>query len=76
MVIVKGAATYVNLSYICISTLHDRFAPIWKDLASDVKDWAPTVKIGAINCADQACDRYQVRQTGSLQFIIQTEYAD
>ena len=37
-----------------------RFAPIWKDLASDVKDWAPTVKIGAINCADQSCDRYQV----------------
>ena len=36
-----------------------RFAPIWKALAEDILDWAPIVKIAAINCADQSCDRYQ-----------------
>ena len=37
-----------------------RFAPIWKALAENILDWAPQVKIAAINCADQSCDRYQV----------------
>ena len=37
-----------------------RFAPIWKALAEDILDWSPIVKIAAINCADQSCDRYQV----------------
>ena len=38
-----------------------RFAPIWRDIARDVEDWSPHVRVGAINCADQSCDRYQVR---------------
>ena len=37
-----------------------RFAPIWKALAEDILDWSPIVKIAAINCADQSCERYQV----------------
>ena len=52
-----------------------RFAPIWKSLAEDVLAWSPIVKIAAINCADQSCDRYQVRlfllsHDQSLQLII------
>merc|ERR1712126_473999 len=38
-----------------------RFAPIWKALAENILDWAPQVKIAAINCADQSCDRYQIK---------------
>ena len=45
-----------------------RFAPIWKALAEDILDWSPIVKIAAINCADQSCDRYQVTSSPSLAF--------
>lgn len=37
-----------------------RFAPIWKNLAENIKDWSPLVRVASINCADQSCDRYQV----------------
>ena len=48
-----------------------RFAPIWKALAEDILDWAPIVKIAAINCADQSCDRYQVTSsTSSIKPIV------
>ena len=50
---------YLNTSLPCL-----RFAPVWKEIAKDVKGWSPTVKIGAVNCADQSCDRYQVQHTG------------
>ena len=43
-----------------------RFAPIWKALAEDILDWAPIVKIAAINCADQSCDRYQVTSSKTI----------
>merc|ERR1711953_1133803 len=46
-----------------------RFAPIWKALAEDILDWAPIVKIAAINCADQSCDRYQIKGTPTIRIF-------
>ena len=53
-----------------------RFAPFWQALAEDIKGrffcnvelnwfdcilgWQPHVRVAAINCAEQSCDRYQV----------------
>ena len=85
VVIVKGGeAALIFYCVLCLPVycLYQivlwRFAPIWKDLASDVKDWAPIVKIGAINCADQACDRYQVswRDIDFLTKLALTQYLD
>ena len=47
-----------------------RFAPIWKALAEDILDWSPIVKIAAINCADQSCDRYQVTSSSIINLFI------
>ena len=51
--------------------LYFRFAPIWKNLAENIKDWSPIVNIASINCADQSCDRYQVLKLilGSSEYL-------
>jgi len=46
-----------------------RFAPTWKELANDVKSWSPFVKIAAVNCADQSCDRYQISGTPTIRIF-------
>ncbi|XP_066217761.1 sulfhydryl oxidase 1 isoform X1 [Saccopteryx leptura] len=30
------------------------FAPTWKALANDIKDWRPALNLGALDCADEA----------------------
>jgi len=44
-----------------------RFAPFWQALAEDIKDWQPHVRVAAINCAEQSCDRYQIRGTPTIR---------
>lgn len=44
-----------------------RFAPFWISLAEDIKDWSPVVRVAAMNCAEQSCDRYQIRGTPTVR---------
>jgi len=44
-----------------------RFAPFWQALAEDIKGWQPHVRVAAINCAEQSCDRYQIRGTPTIR---------
>lgn len=46
-----------------------RFAPIWKDLANSISSWSPVVRVAAMNCADQSCDRYQIRGTPTVRIF-------
>jgi len=46
-----------------------RFAPIWKNLAENIKDWSPLVRVASINCADQSCDRYQIEGTPTTRIF-------
>ncbi|XP_063154532.1 sulfhydryl oxidase 1 [Candoia aspera] len=49
------------------------FAPIWKALANDVKDWRPAVMLGAIDCADfsnrNICYKFGINSYPTLKFF-------
>merc|ERR1712106_69280 len=46
-----------------------RFAPFWKDLAQSISAWSPIVKMAAMNCADQSCDKYQIQGTPTVRIF-------
>ncbi|CAN0176975.1 unnamed protein product [Lampetra fluviatilis] len=47
------------------------FAPVWKALGADVKEWRQAVMLGAIDCAEQAnqktCQEFEVRYYPSIR---------
>uniref|UniRef100_UPI00358DF3C9 sulfhydryl oxidase 2-like n=1 Tax=Myxine glutinosa TaxID=7769 RepID=UPI00358DF3C9 len=49
------------------------FAPTWKSVALDVKDWRPLVNLAAMDCADRAnrqiCQEYRVKQYPSIRYF-------
>ncbi|KAM4696041.1 sulfhydryl oxidase 2 [Rhinophrynus dorsalis] len=49
------------------------YAPTWKDLASDVKDWDPAIRIGVLDCAAEenfeTCKDYGVNLYPSFRFF-------
>uniref|UniRef100_H3BBW7 Sulfhydryl oxidase n=1 Tax=Latimeria chalumnae TaxID=7897 RepID=H3BBW7_LATCH len=49
------------------------YAPTWKALASDVKDWEPAIKIGVLDCAEETnyelCKEYDIRFYPSFRFF-------
>ncbi|XP_071201602.1 sulfhydryl oxidase 1-like isoform X2 [Salvelinus alpinus] len=49
------------------------FSPVWKSLASDIKEWKPAVDLAAIDCANQdngpICSRFGVRGYPTLKFF-------
>ncbi|XP_070602376.1 sulfhydryl oxidase 1 [Erythrolamprus reginae] len=49
------------------------FAPVWKGLANDVKDWRPAVMLGAIDCADfsnkNICYKFGIKSYPTVKFF-------
>uniref|UniRef100_A0A8K9UQS8 Sulfhydryl oxidase n=1 Tax=Oncorhynchus mykiss TaxID=8022 RepID=A0A8K9UQS8_ONCMY len=49
------------------------FSPVWKSLASDIKEWKPAVDLAAIDCANQdngpVCSRFGVRGYPTLKVL-------
>ncbi|XP_007434230.1 sulfhydryl oxidase 1 [Python bivittatus] len=49
------------------------FAPTWKALANDVKDWRPAVMLGVIDCADfsnkNICYKFGINSYPTLKFF-------
>ncbi|XP_015666756.1 sulfhydryl oxidase 1 [Protobothrops mucrosquamatus] len=49
------------------------FAPIWKGLANDTKDWRPAVMLGAIDCADfsnkNVCYKFGIKSYPTVKFF-------
>ncbi|XP_072285492.1 sulfhydryl oxidase 2 [Pyxicephalus adspersus] len=49
------------------------YAPTWRNLAADVQDWHPAVKIGVLNCADEdniaICKDYGVQFYPTFRFF-------
>ncbi|XP_064420203.1 sulfhydryl oxidase 2 [Latimeria chalumnae] len=49
------------------------YAPTWKALASDVKDWEPAIKIGVLDCAEETnyelCKEYDIRFYPSFRYF-------
>ncbi|KAM3910973.1 sulfhydryl oxidase 2 [Leptodactylus fuscus] len=49
------------------------YAPTWRDLASDVQDWNPAIRIGVLNCADEdntaICKDYGVQFYPTFRFF-------
>ncbi|XP_054835709.1 sulfhydryl oxidase 1 [Eublepharis macularius] len=50
-----------------------QFAPTWKELARDVKDWRPAVMLGAIDCAEMTnqkiCSEFKITGYPTLKFF-------
>jgi len=48
-----------------------RFSPIWKQLARDfdVPSWYNILQFGAVNCAQQSCDRFSIQGTPTLRLF-------
>ncbi|KAG7487801.1 hypothetical protein MATL_G00027350 [Megalops atlanticus] len=49
------------------------FAPVWKSLARDVKEWKPAVDLAAIDCADEGnrmtCSSFGIRGYPTVKFF-------
>nr|XP_032829044.1 sulfhydryl oxidase 2-like [Petromyzon marinus] len=49
------------------------FAPVWKALGADIKDWRQAVMLGVMDCAEQAnqktCQEFEVRYYPSIRFF-------
>ncbi|XP_026559083.1 sulfhydryl oxidase 1 [Pseudonaja textilis] len=49
------------------------FAPLWKGLANDLKDWRPAVMLGAIDCADfsnkNICYKFGIKSYPTVKFF-------
>uniref|UniRef100_A0A8C6Y7K3 Sulfhydryl oxidase n=1 Tax=Naja naja TaxID=35670 RepID=A0A8C6Y7K3_NAJNA len=49
------------------------FAPVWKGLANDLKDWRPAVMLGAIDCADfsnkNICYKFGIKSYPTVKFF-------
>ncbi|KAL4634877.1 sulfhydryl oxidase 1-like [Arapaima gigas] len=49
------------------------FAPVWKSLARDTREWKPAVDLAVIDCADennrQTCIRFGIRGYPTLKFF-------
>lgn len=50
-----------------------RFAPVWKRLALDVYNWRSVIKIGAVDCSNQAniqlCRQYEVMYYPTVKYF-------
>ncbi|XP_028668251.1 sulfhydryl oxidase 1 [Erpetoichthys calabaricus] len=50
-----------------------RFAPLWKELAMDIREWKPAINLAAINCADITnrftCANFEVDGYPTLKFF-------
>ncbi|XP_060088592.1 sulfhydryl oxidase 1 [Heteronotia binoei] len=50
-----------------------QFAPVWKELANDIKDWRPAVMLGVIDCADttnqKICSEFKITGYPTLKFF-------
>ncbi|XP_033883580.1 sulfhydryl oxidase 1-like isoform X1 [Acipenser ruthenus] len=50
-----------------------RFAPVWKALASDITEWKPAISLAAIDCADKknriSCAHFEVNRYPTLKFF-------
>ncbi|XP_060686104.1 LIM/homeobox protein Lhx4 isoform X1 [Hemiscyllium ocellatum] len=49
------------------------FAPVWKALAKDIKEWRPAVRLAAVNCANsqnvEICQSFQVTVYPTMKFF-------
>ncbi|XP_017773432.1 PREDICTED: sulfhydryl oxidase 2 [Nicrophorus vespilloides] len=50
-----------------------RFAPSWKSLAKDIKDWKNIIKVGAIDCSDDdnsaLCRNFEIMAYPTLKYF-------
>ncbi|CAH2316748.1 sulfhydryl oxidase 2 isoform X1 [Pelobates cultripes] len=50
-----------------------QYAPTWRVLAGDVKDWEPVIKIGVLDCANEVntdvCKQYGIQYYPSFRFF-------
>ncbi|MBN3282060.1 QSOX1 oxidase, partial [Polyodon spathula] len=50
-----------------------RFAPVWKDLATNIAEWKPAISLAAIDCTDIknriSCGHFQVNRYPTLKFF-------
>ncbi|XP_067846836.1 sulfhydryl oxidase 1 [Heptranchias perlo] len=49
------------------------FAPLWKSLASDIKEWKPALSLAAVNCANsknaKMCRNFEVSTYPTIKFF-------
>ncbi|XP_053329835.1 sulfhydryl oxidase 2 [Spea bombifrons] len=49
------------------------YAPTWRALAADIKDWEPVIRIGVLDCADEVnfevCKKYNVQFYPTFRFF-------
>ncbi|XP_078263520.1 sulfhydryl oxidase 1 [Rhinoraja longicauda] len=49
------------------------FAPVWRALASDIKEWRPAVSLAAVNCANmknkQLCKRFEIKSYPTIKLF-------